>query len=190
MEQATWLEKLKDSCGRKLLSFAGQGLEFTKMLLKTWPDAFKEKDEVKDMSQHHILFCTISEWEMIKILMEAQPNAVKEKNNNGGNLPLHCGLSNWASVEVIEILFQTWPGTVKEKGEDGNEPPHFGLMCEASLEVTKMIILDSLLNTGKERNEGGHACASTCWFDMWSFSGRNKNAIGFIASCVQMERFR
>jgi len=113
-------------------------LEVVSLVLRTWPDAVKEKDENGETPLKFACKNNAS-LEVISLVLGTWPDAVKEKNKRFAT-PLHSACLNNAPLEVISLLLRTWADAVKEKDGCGFLPLHSACKGNASFDVVSLLL--------------------------------------------------
>uniref|UniRef100_A0A7S4RWJ4 Uncharacterized protein n=1 Tax=Ditylum brightwellii TaxID=49249 RepID=A0A7S4RWJ4_9STRA len=113
--------------------------EVISLLLRSFPDAVKEKDNDYGRLALHTACEEGASLDVISLLLESWPDAIKVKDRYD-ETPLHTACVIRAPFDAISLLLSAWPDAIKEKDRDGRTPLFLACHQEASLDVISLLL--------------------------------------------------
>jgi len=141
------------------------------LLLRSFPDAVKEKDDDYDRLALHTACEEGASLDVISLLLESWPDAIKVKDTND-RTPLHAACDNGVQFDTISLLLRAWPAAVKEKDRYSQSPLY--LACNRGALDVISLLLRIWPDAIKEKAQNGEiplhaACKYSSSFNIISF---------------------
>jgi len=119
--------------------YSNASLDVVKVLMKSYPDAVRVRDENGELPLH--IACQEAPLDVIEALVDAYPEGIKIENEFG-EFPLSRAMNHPASLDAIKLLVNAFPECVQFTRMHGGLPLRDALLFsnDASLEIIKFLV--------------------------------------------------